>query len=149
MSVRCRGHVYWALVLGGVIWFAGCAVGPDYKRPVVVSPSVFRGDGAPTNSSFADLDWWQVYEDTTLQALVREALTNNYDLRIAVTRVEQARAIAAQTRANLFPQFSYEAIVGRGKNAVNNVPTPSRPTGDIFAVAGNASWELDVWGRIR
>jgi outer membrane protein TolC len=77
-----------------LVWrlVAGCAVGPNYKRPAGRFARVFRDDNAPTNTSFADLDWWQVYQDDTLQALIREALTNNYDLRIAVTRVEQARA---------------------------------------------------------
>src|SRR5678816_1356471 len=66
-----------------LLLLAGCAVGPNYKRPAIDSPSLFRGDPSPTNNSFADLDWWRVYQDATLQALVREAFTNNYDLRIA------------------------------------------------------------------
>ncbi len=100
------------------MFLAGCAIGPNYKRPVFVSPAVFRGDSAPTNSSFADLDWWQIYQDTTLQALVREALTNNYDLRIAVTRVEQARALALQARSQFVPSVSYDGTVSRGRNEV-------------------------------
>src|SRR5262249_25110449 len=59
--------------------FTSCSVGPNYKRPDISSPSAFRGDASPTNISFADLDWWGVYEDPTLQALIREAFTNNYD----------------------------------------------------------------------
>src|ERR1043166_231305 len=78
------------------VFLGGCAVGPNYKRPGVVSPAVFRGDNAPTNSSFADLDWWEIYRDAGLQALVREAFTNNYELRMAVARVEQAPALAPQ-----------------------------------------------------
>src|SRR5262245_49415586 len=74
----------------------GCAVGPNYERPSPSSPTSFRGDNAPTNSSFADLDWWHVYQDPTLQNLIREALTNNYDLRVAMARVEQSRAVAMQ-----------------------------------------------------
>jgi len=86
---------------------AGCAVGPDYKRPVVDSPGRFRDDNAATNRSFADLNWWNVYRDDTLQTLVREAFTNNYDLRIALTRVEQARQVAAQARSQFVPNVDY------------------------------------------
>ena len=69
----------WFLVLFSacLIFFFGCAVGPNYKRPIVTSPSGFRGDPSPTNTSFADLNWWLVYQDTNLQALIREAFTNN------------------------------------------------------------------------
>src|SRR5262245_35139268 len=94
-----------SLVLGvwSLVFLSGCAVGPNYKRPAINSPTVFRGDSAPTTNSFADLDWWQVYQDATLQALVREAFTNNYDLRIAFARVEQARALAMQARSQFVP----------------------------------------------
>lgn len=150
MSARCLGHVYCVLVLGGVIWFVGCAVGPNYKRPVVVSPAVFRGDSAPTNSSFADLDWWQVYEDTTLQALVREALTNNYDLRIAVTRVQQARALAMQARSQFVPNVTYNGSVSRGRNEAFGSPLPNNASTVSSAAATlNAFWEVDLWGRVR
>ena len=66
---------------------AGCAVGPNYKRPQVNSPAIFRDDTAPSNRSFGDLNWRQVYQDNTLEALIREAFTNNYDMRIATARV--------------------------------------------------------------
>src|SRR5260221_8236272 len=67
---------------------AGYAVGPNYRRPAVDSPAAFRGEPSATTNSFADLAWWAVYQNPTLQALILQALTNNYDLRIAVTRVD-------------------------------------------------------------
>ena len=79
------------MLLAGL--FAGCAVGPNYKRPVINSPAAFRGEEQLHERPISELAWWKVYEDATLQALIREALTNNYDLRIAVARVEQARAV--------------------------------------------------------
>ena len=148
----------WSLVFGSslvfgawcLVFLSGCAVGPNYKRPVVVSPAVFRGDGAPTNSSFADLDWWQVYQDTTLQALVREAFTNNYDLRIAVARVEQARALALQARSQFVPSVSYDGTVSRGRNEVFGSPLSNNGrTLSSAAATLNAFWEVDLWGRIR
>jgi multidrug efflux system outer membrane protein len=135
----------WSLVL-----FAGCAVGPNYKRPAIQSPSAFRGDLSPTNSSFADLDWWRVYEDTNLQALVREAFTNNYDLRIALTRIEQARALAMQARSQFVPSVNYNGTVSRGRNSVfgSAFPNNGDTVSSAFATL-NAFWELDLWGRVR
>jgi len=140
------GH--WSLVI--FLLLAGCAVGPSYKRPDVVSATVFRGDSAPTNSSFADLDWWQVYRDTTLQGLVREALTNSYDLRIAVTRVEQARALAMQARSQFVPNVDYNGAVSRGRNEMlgSAFPNNGRTVNSAVAML-NAFWEVDLWGRIR
>ena len=130
--------------------FAGCAVGPNYKRPSVKSPATFRGDSATTNTSFADLDWWRVYQDPTLQALVREAFTNNYDLRIAVTRVEQARAIAMQARSQFVPSVNYNGSVNRGRNEAFGSPLPNNAnTLSSAAATLNAFWEVDFWGRVR
>jgi multidrug efflux system outer membrane protein len=141
-----------SLMLG--VWcsmFApGCAVGPNYKRPSVDSPSNFREDNTPSNSSFADTDWWHVYQDATLQALVREAFTNNYDLRIALARVEQSRALAMQARSQFVPSVNYNGVVSRGRNAVLGSAFPNNGTTVSTASATlNALWELDFWGRVR
>jgi multidrug efflux system outer membrane protein len=128
---------------------AGCAVGPNYHRPKTGIPEVFRGQTDLATNSLAELPWWQVFKDDALQGLIRAALTNNYDLRIAVTRVEQAHAIADEARAGFFPQLNYQGIAGRGKNAANGVPTATGKTADIFVADANASWEIDLWGRIR
>lgn len=138
------------LTLVALICWAGCAVGPNYKRPPVDSPAAFRSDDNPTNTSFADMAWWQVYQDTNLQALVREAFTNNYDLRIAVTRIEQARALAAQARSQFFPSVGYNGTVAQGRNALfgEAYPNSGKTSGSAVATL-NAFWELDLWGRIR
>jgi len=128
----------------------GCAVGPNYHRLVIDSPATFRGESAPTSNSIADFTWWQVYEDPTLQALVREAFTNNYDLRIAVARVEQARAIAMQARSQFVPQAGYGGAVGRGRNAAFGQDFPTAgSTLSSAEVTLNAFWEVDLWGRVR
>ena len=95
---------------------SGCAVGPNYKRPVTNSPAAFRGETAAGETSFGDLDWWTVYQDPILQSLVREAITNNYDLLIATARVEQERALAVQARSQFFPNLEYNGAIGRGRN---------------------------------
>ncbi|HEX4350183.1 MAG TPA: TolC family protein, partial [Verrucomicrobiae bacterium] len=69
------------------------------------TPETFRGETSISTNSFAELPWWQVFQDEQLQSFIREALTNNYDLRIAISRMEQARAQAAEARSQLFPQI--------------------------------------------
>jgi outer membrane protein, multidrug efflux system len=141
-------HAILVLCVAGL--FAGCAVGPNYKRPVINSPPLFRGEENLTNSPSAELVWWQVYEDAALQTLIREALTNNYDLRIAVTRVEQARAVAMQARSQFVPSVNYNGTVSRGRNDLFGSAFPNTGATVNSAVATlNAFWELDLWGRIR
>jgi multidrug efflux system outer membrane protein len=140
----------WMLCFGIGALFSGCAVGPDYKRPAVNTPETFRGETRASTNSFAELPWWQVFQDEQLQSLIREALTNNYDLRIAVSRMEQARAQAAEARSQLFPQIDYGAAAGGGRNAgANNQPSPTGTEGTVFAGDIQAAWEVDLWGRIR
>lgn len=129
---------------------AGCAVGPDYKRPTVNSPAQFRfAEGTDTNS-LADLPWWQVFQDPTLQGLIRAALTNNYDLKQAVARVEQARYQAASAQGAFFPQIGYGGDAGRGRNALYNAPAGlNGATKGSALVNLSAVWEIDFWGRIR
>jgi multidrug efflux system outer membrane protein len=131
---------------------AGCAIGPKYKRPEAGAPASFRGDNQPgATNSLAELPWWQVFQDDALQGLIRTALTNNYDLRIATTRVEQARALAAETSSQFFPLVGYEGTAARGRNASSSgVPNFNNGvTSDTFSAAGAVSWEVDLWGRIR
>ncbi len=129
---------------------SGCMVGPKYKRPPLNVPEGFRGGEQTETNSFADLPWWQVFHDEALQNLVHAALTNNLDLRIAVSRVEQARQLAAEARADLFPQIGYSGVAAAGKNVgVNNTPSPTGTTGKVFGGDVNATWEIDLWGRIR
>lgn len=139
-----------AAILSALVLSAGCKLGPNYHRPPVTAPAAFRGEARPSTNSLADLPWWEVFHDRTLQALIRTALTNNYDLRIAATRVEQARAVVAQARSQLFPQLNYDALAGRNKNAFpGGGPVLNQPTTSIFLGDVNASWEIDLWGRIR
>src|SRR5256885_8683971 len=84
----------------------GCAIGPNYKRPAIDSPGNFRNaSDTLSTESIANRPWWEIYRDDSLKGLIETALRNNYDLRIAVSRIEQARAIAMQTRAQFLPQI--------------------------------------------
>ncbi len=141
------------MVLASVIILPACLVGPNYRRPKVSVPPAFRGaEGAAQQASFADLPWWEVFKDPTLQVLIKTSLANNYDLRIAVTRIEQARQIAAQARAQFFPFFDYQGLIGGTKNPLGAIAgggqNNSKAEGAVL-IAISAAWEADVWGRIR
>ena len=133
-----------------IMLLAGCAVGPDYKKPEIPLPDNFRGQPAPAAAqSLADLPWWEIYKDETLTGLIRTALSDNFDLRVAVTRVEQARALAEQSRAQFFPMLTYEGNFIPGRNDFFGQPDPSGQSTTAPYAIGNLSWELDIWGRVR
>jgi multidrug efflux system outer membrane protein len=134
-----------------VLTLAGCAVGPNYKRPIVNTPVVFRDTPENTSTnSLADLPWWSVFKDPVLKDLVRVALTNNYDLNIILARMDQARALQQQARSQFFPQLDYRGDAAKGKNAFLGSPQPNgaRTTESYFA-GFEAVWEIDLWGRVR
>src|SRR5512147_1994989 len=139
---------FWSVV---VVTLTGCAVGPNYKRPAVSAPAGFRdATNQVSTNSFADLPWWSVFKDPVLQDLVQVALTNNYDLRITLTRVDQARAIQAQARSQFLPQVGYGGEANRGKNEYLGLPVPNGgQTMNSFLAGFGAVWEVDLWGRVR
>src|SRR5262249_1363780 len=96
----------WGVACAGLTLacLAGCAVGPTYKEASVDVPDHFRFTTNQPDHSLGDLPWWQVFQDPILLDLINTAVTNNYDLRRAVARVEQARNLAVVARAPLFPQ---------------------------------------------
>lgn len=123
---------------------AGCAVGPNYHRPKLDLPAGFRfADNTRSPASVADLPWWEVFRDDALQALLREGLEHNFDLRIAVARVEQSRALARAAGAQLLP--------GIGLSGAALYANGTGPTGGVtvYGGAGLATWEPDVFGGLR
>jgi outer membrane protein, multidrug efflux system len=140
-----------------VVWVAlmllltGCPVGPNYRRPAVNAPAVFRGaTGAAQQTSLADLPWWEVFKDETLKELIKTSLSNNQDLTAAVARVEQARQVVAETRSQYFPDVGYSTIVSYGHNQFVSSPASGLPGAQGFLLAiVRATWEVDLWGRIR
>jgi multidrug efflux system outer membrane protein len=146
-----RVHPILASLLSAALILSGCAVGPNYVRPKVNAPADFRGaEGAAQQASYADLPWWEVFKDEQLQALIKTALANNYDLGIAVSRVEQARQIANVARAQYFPAVSYSVGASDGKNEfAGTIGLGGGTTRGTFLAFGNVAWEADIWGRIR
>ena len=128
----------------------GCALGPNYKRPAIDTPSAYRFAETQGTNSLGDLPWWQVFKDPILQDLIRTALTNNYDLKQAVARVEQARQQVTVARAPLLPQIGYGGDIGRGRNSIVNSPSPlDGATKSSAQINLNLAWEIDFWGRVR
>jgi multidrug efflux system outer membrane protein len=133
-----------------IFLMGGCAVGPDYQRPKVETPHDYRFATTQPAESLADLPWWEVFHDEDLQELIRQSLQYNYDVRVAATRVEQARQFAAATAGQFYPSVGYVAGVARGQNEFLGQPSDAG-THTAWAAAGvlNAAWELDIWGRVR
>lgn len=134
-----------------VFLLVSCAVGPNYKRPNVPPPPAFRGGpDLAQQASFADLPWWEIFHDETLTALIKESLANNNDLSAAVARVEQANEVAAQARSQYFPTVGYSTLLTYGHNQFIYSPInpPNGAQGFLLAIA-RATWEADIWGRIR
>jgi multidrug efflux system outer membrane protein len=134
-----------------ILLLAGCAVGPNYKRPDTAAPGAYRDQAGAAGGSAADLAWWDLYRDPQLTELISTAIANGYDTRIAAARVEESRAIAAEVHGQLFPGIGYAANADRGRNAqLGNAYTQGAgATADGFDGYLGAAWELDLWGRVR
>ena len=149
-ATRRGAKRYFGAVLP-VLLLAGCGiVGPKYQKPPVRLPDTFRYQIAATDAgSFADLPWFTVFNDQALQALINEALANNYDLQVAVAKIEQARALVGVVQSQAKPQVGYEAF-GGGQNEIAPFAGGSRSINyGNFGGLLNAAWEFDVWGRIQ
>src|SRR6185436_14567759 len=145
-----------AVIALTIMW--GCAVGPDYKRPTVDSPGEFRRAASDTNApsgkdSFADIGWWESFNDPQLTEYVSEALTNSWDVKIAASRVLQAEATLRITRSQFLPTVNAGGDVLTTRTSERGpIPIPSgfdtqRGYGDVYV--SMPAYEVDLWGRIR
>jgi multidrug efflux system outer membrane protein len=150
----------------GITFLGGCAVGPNYKRPSVDVPVTYRAPAAdessatmpeqqpatpqaatPSAASLGDEKWWEVFQDKELQGLIRTALKNNYDVRIAATRVLQAQAQVGITRADQLPSLSAGGNINSLQNPkIGPIPSYELTQGQVTA---SAAWNLDFWGKFR
>ena len=125
-----------------------CMVGPNYHRPAVQTPTAYRDlSGNPElqaqAASYADLPWWQVFQDTKLQELIRTAIKQNYDLQLATERISAARAQLAVTRSSLFPQVTGDGNFSGGKQF------SVQATSNFLTLATDTTFQLDLFGRLR
>ena len=137
---------------------AGCAVGPNYKRPAVDTPNAYHRAASDTNTTtgaetFANLGWWEIYQDQRLAGYIQEALTNSWDIKIAAARVMQAAAASRIARSEFFPTINGGGDLYTTQFSKRGpVPGPAgdgrqREYGDLFA--SMPAYEVDLWGRIR
>jgi multidrug efflux system outer membrane protein len=131
---------------------SACALGPEYKRPEVKTPTEFRGQTVPLDrKSLADLAWWELYRDPVLEKLIKTALQQNYDVRIAMARVDEFRAVGGIAGLGSIPQVSVGANATRSRiSTVNPTPLPSstQPVRTNFDAEIDVSYEIDLWRRI-
>jgi multidrug efflux system outer membrane protein len=138
-----RAKVVSAAVL--LLTFSGCKVGPNYQRPALDVPGQYRGlaPGLGTGSGFAEMKWESVFTDEVLQKLIKEALTNNYDIRIAATHIVEAEASLGVTRSNQLPALN-------GTFGVQDQRSAAYPGSPTFDTAGlQLSYVVDFWGQFR
>lgn len=129
----------------------GCMVGPDYVRPQVDTPQAFRYAEKEARDT-ADTEWWQQFQDPVLDALIAEALANNKNVRIAAANVEQAAGVLRQTRAAFYPQAGYQGAGIRqqlSESDASPIPSSVPNPQSAYQALASASWEIDLWGRIR
>jgi outer membrane protein, multidrug efflux system len=144
ISKRC-------LVVMTFLLLTGCTVGPKYKRPPVTVPDSYRGAapdaGSQTAASLGDEKWWTVFEDPQLQVLIRTAVAQNYDVRIAATRVLQAQAVLGITRADQFPTITGGASSSNERFPKTTITPPFHTSPSEVNLS--LAWELDFWGKYR
>src|SRR5580658_7149692 len=126
----------------------GCSVGPNYHRPVVQAPTSFRDlsdnpQAQAQAASYADLPWWQVFQDSQLQELIRIAIKQNYDLQLATERINAARDQVAITRSSLFPQVAANGNFIGGKEGTFQTKY------NFFTSTADAAFQLDFFGKLR
>ena len=143
---------HWLALLSATLLTSGCTVGPNYKRPIVAVPSSYRGmvpeQGAQTQTApLGDQKWWDIFQDEQLRALIRTALAQNYDLRIAGSRVLEAQAQLGIIRADQFPTLGAGAAIDDTRAAQSKfLPAFETSSGQVNL---SAAWELDFWGKFR
>jgi multidrug efflux system outer membrane protein len=143
--------IHSTLLLIAASLLVGCTVGPNYRKPVVPVPNAYHGpDDNPQDqaqaqaASFADLPWWQVFQDSVLQDLIRRALKQNYDLQTATEKITQARAQLMVTRSNQYPQLSATGY-GTDERAFSGFPFKTK----YATYAADATFQLDLFGQLR
>jgi outer membrane protein, multidrug efflux system len=151
-SDRSRGTCIFAIAILLLFGATACKVGPNYKRPATTVPDQYRGVAPEASQQagaqpFAETQWTSVYQDQALQALIKEALTNNYDIRIAATRVLQANANLGIVRADQLPMLNGSGSIINQRSQLTNLTSDKSPTYDTLALSLN--YIVDFWGQYR
>jgi outer membrane protein, multidrug efflux system len=146
--MNCKAYRALLISLNLLLLFAGCAVGPNYKRPEYPVPPIHRSEtalpapaAAAAGPTLGDMKWFDLFRDEKLQELIRTALKDNFDIRIAAQRVLAAQAFITVEKSALYPSVGAEVSADEQRGV-------NRGLSSVFG-GGRVFWELDVWGRIR
>ena len=132
----------------------GCLVGPDYQRPQIDTPQTWRVEDKNVQA-ITNTAWWEQYNDPVLNELVKSALQDNKDVKIAAARIDQFLGLYTTTRAALFPQVGASTSASRQRVSEVAGPAPLKnepntfPTFNNFELFLSATWEIDLWGKLR
>jgi NodT family efflux transporter outer membrane factor (OMF) lipoprotein len=133
------------------LFLFGCMVGPNYQQPKLSMPQQFKEKGNKNVSISSLRNWWLIFNDKNLNQIVQKSIENNFDLKIALEKIEQTRAYYRLKRANLFPEIDLTASAIRYKVSQNTETTFFIPQKEfnIFQIGFDAIWEIDLFGRLR
>jgi multidrug efflux system outer membrane protein len=139
-----------ALCLIPVLGLAACKVGPNYSRPSVHASAGWKERAGATNAGRLPTNWWTLFNDSALDSLEAQAIRANQDLKRAVARVTEARALARASAADFYPNVSGSGGYSRNRFSANRQGAPQHDLeGNDFSGQFDLSYELDVWGRVR
>ncbi len=142
-------HYPFALTFS-LLLLAGCAVGPNYSRPSVPAQTTWKEGSVVTNAAKLPTDWWKIFDDEPLSSLETKALKANQNLKVAVARVTEARALVGVSKSEFYPKVSANGAYSRNRFSANSSQLPNQKLdSDLFSSSFDLSYELDVWGRVR
>ncbi|WP_259768092.1 TolC family protein, partial [Pseudomonas protegens] len=152
-------HLSWrpALLVLSLLALGACSVGPDFQRPQATQVQAWSAPAQAAASQAVDSAmqerWWEVFNDPQLSALSRRALSDNFDLQLASSRLQQSRAARQVITAERYPSTAANGGYGRKRNSGEGLSDPSGNNGksafNLWEAGFSAAWELDLWGRVR
>src|SRR6266571_7590 len=152
--------LWWSILLAvmatGVIgWLTGCTVGPNYVKPTVEVPPVYKENAGwqvaqPKDATLRG-NWWETFSDPQLNAFEEQVDVSNQNIALAEAQFRQARALVQQARAAYFPTVTIGASLNNSSHSttIRSSTSSGGTATTLYSMAVDASWEIDVWGRIR
>lgn len=144
--IRLRFDLLWILLPAAAVFSGGCRLGEEYKQPELDVPEVYRGS-VDEGESIANLGWWELFDDEVLHDLIRIALEENKDLKLAAARIRAARGVLRASRAEEMPQI--DAVSNFEFEQPSKEVSPGAEVEETYELGLRLSWELDLWGELK
>jgi len=132
-----------------VLALSSCKITQQYKQPLVKTDSLYRSVNTTDTTNIADMPYTQLFKDANLQAILREAISNNNDLKVAIGRIKEAAANLRQSKAAFLPTLSVEPEYTRQKVSAAQGGSLGIYPSNSYEILGSASWEVDIWGKLK